>query len=72
MKHTYMSSNFTKKATSLNISFNCNCPFRSSFLLSPSLIFAQNSRGNPCYTGREQAYLILFAILSNKCELSLV
>ena len=38
MKHTYMSSNFTKKATSLNISFNCNCPFRSSFLLSPSLI----------------------------------
>ena len=38
MKHTYMSSNFTKKATSLNISFNWNCPFRSSFLLSPSLI----------------------------------
>ena len=38
MKHTYMSSNFTKKATSLNISFNCNCPFRSSFLLSISLI----------------------------------
>ena len=37
MKHTYMSSNFTKKATSLNIS-NCNCLFRSSFLLSPSLI----------------------------------
>ena len=38
MKHTYMSSNFTNKATSLYISFYCNCPFRSSFLLSPSLI----------------------------------
>ena len=37
MKHTYMSSNFTKKDTSLYISFNCNCPFRSSFLLFPSL-----------------------------------
>ena len=45
--------------------------FAPLFALS-QLNFAQNSRGNPCYAGRGQAYLILFAILSNKCEPSLV